>query len=96
MTNLFNQIILKDLKNNIGHGKWKTENMHANMKEFILLPAIMVPTEQIIFCQTGYGKQVFRLCATGSDFTQKLIYIWKSKNYAQTFTYLCMNIEKQT
>lgn len=34
-TNLFNQIILKELKYKIGHYKWKTGNMHADLKEFI-------------------------------------------------------------
>lgn len=74
MTNLFNQIILKDLKHNIGHCKWKIENTHANMKEFIYLSVIMVPTEQIIFCQAGYGKQMFQVRAIGSDFPLKFIY----------------------
>lgn len=36
------------------------------------------------------------MCATGIDFPLELIQIWKSKNYAQTFTYSHVNIEKYT
>jgi len=39
----------------------------------------MVPTEQSVFCQTGYGKQTFWVCATGSGFPLELIHTWKSK-----------------
>lgn len=95
-TNLFNQIILKDIKYRIGHCKWKFENMHVDMKELVHFPVIMIPAEQSIFCQTDYGKQTFRVCATGSDFSLELIYIWKSKNHAHTFIYLSMSIEEYT
>lgn len=36
------------------------------------------------------------MCATGIDFPLELIHIWKSKNYAQIFTYSHVNIEKYT
>lgn len=35
MTNLLNQINLKDLKYSVGHCKWKIENIHVDMKELV-------------------------------------------------------------